>query len=98
MTATAALDALRTSPYLPLRSLQCHVRRGVITIQGSVPTYYLKQLAQTLVLQIDSSRRIENQIEVVPPGEFRTLAAAWLRRHGLHVEEAANGQEALEST
>ncbi|MBI3463444.1 MAG: sigma-54-dependent Fis family transcriptional regulator [Planctomycetes bacterium] len=28
--------------------------------------------------------------------EFRTLAAAWLRRHGLHVEEAANGQEALE--
>ncbi|MBI3463443.1 MAG: BON domain-containing protein [Planctomycetes bacterium] len=64
----AALNALRTSPYLPLRSLKCSERRGVITIQGSVPTYYLKQLAQTLVRQIPTSRRIENQIEVVPPG------------------------------
>ena len=39
----------------------------VLILNGSLPTYYLKQVAQEAVARIEGIARIENRIEVVSP-------------------------------
>lgn len=60
----AAADALATSKYGPLRKLNCRVFEGVVEITGSVPTFYLKQLAQAAVLQLYPCREVRNLVQV----------------------------------
>ena len=55
---------LRESPYLCLRTIRCEHQQGVLTLRGSVPSYYHKQLAQALVAQLVRSGAFVNQIEV----------------------------------
>jgi hypothetical protein len=55
---------LSESPYLPLRRVSCCFEAGVLTMRGSVSSYYLKQLAQTAVSKLHDVERIENCIEV----------------------------------
>jgi osmotically-inducible protein OsmY len=62
---------LARSPYRWLRSLSCAVRDGVLTLGGQVPTYYLKQMAQTVVRDVPGVDEINNEVEVVPPGPQR---------------------------
>lgn len=38
---------------------------GVLTLTGRVPTFYLKQLLQTWLKNLDGVTRIDNQVEVV---------------------------------
>jgi len=67
-TGEFAERCLRGHSYLALRNLSCAYRDGVLILSGRLPTYYLKQLAQTAVAQIVGVERIDNQIEVtVPP-------------------------------
>jgi osmotically-inducible protein OsmY len=40
------------SPYGAIRAISCHVADGVLTLSGSVPSYYLKQVAQRLALNV----------------------------------------------
>ena len=57
--------ALQTSNYACLRRVSCDVCQGVVTLSGRVPSFYLKQLAQTIVLGLVSdSWAIDNQLEV----------------------------------
>jgi hypothetical protein len=67
------LAAFCSSPYLPLRSLACTEERGVLKLQGCVPSYYLKQLAQSLALGVNSSWLVQNDIEVVSPNDRFSL-------------------------
>ncbi|HTM52605.1 MAG TPA: BON domain-containing protein [Pirellulales bacterium] len=70
----AAESALAGSNYGPLRKLQCRVRSGVIEITGSVPSFYLKQLAQAAVLQLYPAGEVRNLVEVVgEPSVFVAL-------------------------
>lgn len=62
--ANAAERLFRESPYHPLRQLHCRFCDGVLIIAGSVPSYYLKQLAQTAVQHIQGVERVENRVEV----------------------------------
>ena len=55
---------LRKSPYHAIRLLKCRFREGVLTLGGRVPSYYLKQLAQSAVSKVDGVKRVENLIEV----------------------------------
>lgn len=57
---------LRTSPFLPLRTVTCEERDGRVTLRGRVPTQYLQTFADSLVRAIDGVREVSNQIEVVP--------------------------------
>jgi osmotically-inducible protein OsmY len=59
---------LARSSYRWLRSLSCNVREGVLTLVGQVPTYYLKQMAQTVVRDVAGVEEINNEVQVVPPG------------------------------
>lgn len=60
----AAVSRLAGSGYLPLRKVRCEENEGVLTISGTVPSYYLKQIAQTLVATVEGVTRVENRLEV----------------------------------
>ena len=60
----AAATALAASKYGPLRKLDCRVSDGVVEITGSVPSFYLKQLAQAAVLQLYPASVIRNLVRV----------------------------------
>ena len=68
-TVAEAQAALLCSPYLPLRLLRCDYHEGVLAIRGRVPTFYLKQLAQTVVSRMRGVEQVSNRVEVIPPGQ-----------------------------
>jgi osmotically-inducible protein OsmY len=55
---------LRSSPFLPLRTIRCEYYEGRLVLQGSVPTYYCKQMAQAVAQATPGVDRLENRIEV----------------------------------
>jgi len=73
VTAEAVERRLSRSPYMELRYISCDVREGVLTLLGRVPSYYLKQLAQSIVGSLPGVQRIDNQLEVVV---FRVIPGA----------------------
>jgi osmotically-inducible protein OsmY len=60
-----AESCLHSNSYLALKNVSCQYREGVLTLRGSLPSYYLKQVAQTAVARLDGVQRIVNEIEVV---------------------------------
>jgi hypothetical protein len=69
----AATEALASSKYLPLHKLHCRVFDGVVEISGTVGSFYLKQLAQAAVLQLNGASVVRNLVEV--SGEPAALVA-----------------------
>jgi osmotically-inducible protein OsmY len=63
----AAEERLRRSSYLALRDISCLASDGVLTLRGSLPSYYLKQVAQEIVSGVEGVRHVANQIEVLAP-------------------------------
>ncbi len=61
----AAEGHLRRSSYFALRDIDCTCHEGVVTLRGCLPTYYLKQLAQHVVADIEGVCGVLNQIEVL---------------------------------
>lgn len=61
-----AKDRLNGQPYPALKRVTCEFHDGLLILRGSLPTYYLKQVAQTAVAELDGIQQIENQIEVRP--------------------------------
>ncbi len=41
-------------------------RDQVLTVRGRVPTYYLKQVLQTIVRDIEGVQAVDNRVEVIP--------------------------------
>jgi len=70
--AERAEARLRSNPYLALKNVSCDWRPGdkedgVLVLSGCLPSYYLKQVAQTVVAQVEGVQRIDNRIQVVSP-------------------------------
>jgi osmotically-inducible protein OsmY len=63
--AEGAEDRLRHNSYLALKNVSCEYREGVLTLRGCLPSYYLKQMAQSAVARLDGVVRVVNEIEVV---------------------------------
>ena len=55
---------LQHSPYRAIRRVSCRYEEGVLFLEGWVPTFHYKQLAQTAVADIDGVRTIVNEIDV----------------------------------
>ncbi len=68
----AATAALAASKYIPLRQLNCNVVDGVVEISGTVSSFYLKQLAQAAMLQLNGGG-VRNLVQVI--GESIALVA-----------------------
>jgi hypothetical protein len=57
---------LVASAHACVRRVACRLRDGVLTLHGQVPTYFHKQVAQTVVLErLNRSVPIDNQLRVV---------------------------------
>jgi hypothetical protein len=51
--------------YPALRGVRCEYADGVLTLRGSVPSFYLKQVAQCLMHgQLDEMIIVDNRLEV----------------------------------
>jgi hypothetical protein len=62
---TAARDRLARSGYYALRRVSCDFEGDVLKLRGRVPSYYEKQIAQTMVLsELDGTVLFENHLEV----------------------------------
>jgi hypothetical protein len=57
-------DRFHRSPYLPLRYIECRLNDGVLILRGRVPTFYLKQLAQTIGHSLKGIRLVVNELRV----------------------------------
>jgi hypothetical protein len=64
---TPAVLALRLSPIPALRQLTLEETDTAVVIQGSLPSYYLKQLAQEAVMPALGGRSLLNRVEVRRP-------------------------------
>ena len=56
---------LSRSPYIALRYLICHFHEGMLTVRGTVPTFYTKQMAYITIRDVPGVERIVDQVEVV---------------------------------
>jgi osmotically-inducible protein OsmY len=61
---TAIQRRYHRSPYLPLRKIDCFLDDGVLTLRGRVPTYYLKQLAQSIGVSTHGVHQVVNELRV----------------------------------
>jgi osmotically-inducible protein OsmY len=62
-----AAARLRRSPYSEVRSVACEFHEGLLRLRGRVSSFYLKQVAQTAVMDLDGVEEIHNHLEVVSP-------------------------------
>lgn len=63
-------QALAASGYMQLRAVEVKVHEGLVTLKGRVPTYYLKQMAQSVAMQHEGVEMLQNNIEVVSTGSL----------------------------
>ena len=56
--------AFRTAGYAQLRHIGITQQNGHVALQGRVPTYFLKQLAQSLAAALPGVQVVNNHIEV----------------------------------
>jgi osmotically-inducible protein OsmY len=62
--ADTAQRIYRDSPYHALRHLECSFADGVLTIAGRLPSFFMKQVAQTSIQHVVGVERVENRVEV----------------------------------
>ena len=58
-------QAVVHNPHLKQRRVQLQTENGRVTINGSVQSYFEKQMAQEALRHIDGVTAIENRLEVV---------------------------------
>jgi hypothetical protein len=72
-----AQDVLQGSSHLELRGVECRVNEDRLELHGEVPSFYLKQLAQSLLMhRLGELRRVDNQLTVTrrPEAACRSLS------------------------
>ena len=62
-----ANSKLSDHPYFRGRQLDFtfEINDGVLTVRGSVPSFYLKQLLQVALKEIDNVARVDNRVDVI---------------------------------
>lgn len=75
---------LQLAPYRGVRNVSCLQRGGVLILEGRVPTFYQKQLAQQIALRlVAEGMHVDNQVRVVeqrPATPLRSRASKWRPR------------------
>ncbi len=60
--------ALRATGYGPLRDVEVTARARLVVLRGRVPSYYMKQVAQTIALAVAGAQDVRNHLDVGRPG------------------------------
>jgi len=63
--ASEARKRLLHQPHLSVQRIWCEYRGRTLFLHGQVPSFYLKQLAQTAVAGLDGVGQVVNEIEVI---------------------------------
>ena len=71
--AETAQQVLRRSSYFELRDVSCDFSGGVLTLHGHVPSYHLKQLAQSCVADVPGVVEVHNRVEVAASRASRNV-------------------------
>lgn len=58
-------EALAATGYGSLRLIDATVRAGTVYLAGKVESWYLKQVAQEVVMRITGRGRVQNELAVV---------------------------------
>lgn len=56
--------ALDNSPYVSTERLQIEASEGQVSLEGTVASYFQKQMAQELILRLDGVDQLENKLKV----------------------------------
>lgn len=59
-----AQASLRACPYREVQKITCLFHNGALLLQGTVSSFYLKQIAQTVLMHVEGARHIVNAIQV----------------------------------
>ena len=62
--ATLVESQMRREGHLATFPISCECHDDVLILHGIVPTYYLKQVAQTVAMHAEGVERVDNQIMV----------------------------------
>jgi osmotically-inducible protein OsmY len=57
-------DALLATRYAPLGAVEVHVQGQLVILRGRVPSYYLKQVAQSVTLAVAGGHQVRNELDV----------------------------------
>jgi hypothetical protein len=57
--------ALRATGYPALRVVDVTVADQLVILDGRVPSYYMKQLAQAVAMEVATDRKLRNDLHVV---------------------------------
>jgi osmotically-inducible protein OsmY len=57
-------QAIHSSPHLSRRRFHLEADSGVVRLQGTVDSYYQKQMAQEAIRHVEGVRQIDNQLQV----------------------------------
>ena len=60
-----AKQRIQECPHLTMQRVWCEFQQGRLFLRGQVPSFYLKQLAQTAVVGLEGVGQVVNEIEVV---------------------------------
>ena len=55
---------LDSSPYVSMRQVQVEAYEGQVRLEGTVDSFFQKQMAQELIRRVDGVDKIENQLKV----------------------------------
>jgi osmotically-inducible protein OsmY len=58
-------QAIATNPYVSGRTLRFETKGSRVVLQGSVKSYFQKQMAQEVIRKVDGVEEIENCLEVL---------------------------------
>jgi len=58
-------QAIQTSPYINGRTLRFETKGSRVVLQGSVKSYFQKQMAQEAVRKVEGVEQIDNCLEVL---------------------------------
>jgi len=83
-TAKAAEQWRRQSPYSVLRDIACEFHEGLLVMHGAVPTFYLKQIAQTICRSVAGVRQVVNLLDVTVPEKHSSLESGIPAPHSRH--------------
>jgi hypothetical protein len=63
--AAEARDRIVRHPHLAVQRIWCEYSEQTLFLRGHVPSFYLKQLAQTAVAGLEGVDQVVNEIEVL---------------------------------
>lgn len=59
-----AQASLRACPYREVRNTTCLFHKGVFLLRGDVSSFHMKQIAQTVLMNVEGVKHIVNTIHV----------------------------------